>query len=152
MKHLASIAHLTVMAVLLAFPGCGRDVREGGNGAAPEKAGDNGSALMEEYKKEGFVSNGIFRVVIVEPRESTGRDGGKITDEAKKRAYLSLKRYLMSENRIVTANVDASLLNLVESEGTLTAIEDNSRTRTVYFYDIKKNNVRGYVDGLAPKR
>ncbi len=152
MKHLAYIVLTSFITALLTFQGCGHDVREGDIVAVPDRNSYDDSSLPEEFKTEGFVASGIFRVVIVEPGESAGKDGSNIAREAKKRAFLSLKRYLISENRIVTPNSEASLLNLVESEGKLSPVEDKSRDRTVYFFEIKKNNVREYVDGLAPKR
>lgn len=132
---------------------CGRDVREVKDKTNVVAREGSDTALKEEYKHEGFISSGVFRVVIVEPTEAAGEDLARAGSTAKKRAYLSLKKYLVSGDRIVTANVDASLLNLIEREGQLTRIEeDKSLTRRVYFFDIKKTDLKGYIDGLAPKR
>jgi hypothetical protein len=133
---------------------CGCGVREVKQDNEVIRHGETDTKLSEEYKREGFISAGVFRVVIVEPKDSGGGDGlSRVGSTARKRAYMSLKKYLISTDRIITPNVDASLLNLVEREGKLTlAEEDKALTRNVYLFDIRKPDLKGYVDGLAPKR
>lgn len=107
--------------------------------------------MEEEFKKEGFITPHMFRVVVIEPIEYVmTRDYAMET--AKKRAFLMLKKHLLSENRIVTSNVDATLLGIVERDGILKKIDDIKKTRNVYFYEIKKEGLRQYVESLAPKR
>ncbi len=108
-------------------------------------------ALEEKYRKEGFVAPNIFRVVIIEPVEANGSDNYAI-ENAKKRAYLMLKKYLLSDNRIITSNVDAAILGIVERDGSLRKIEDIKKTRNVYFYEIKKDGIKQHIESLAPKR
>ena len=109
--------------------------------------------LKEDFRREGFISNNVFRVVIVEPKTVHGvEDVSSIMKTSKKRAYLTLKKYLISNDRIVTGNVDASLINLIEQEGKLSTLKDTSPTRTVYYFELNKSNIKGYVEGLAPRR
>jgi hypothetical protein len=107
--------------------------------------------LEEEFRKEGFINPSTFRVVIIEPADVSGSDGYAI-DTAKKRAYLMLKKHLLSDNRIVTSNVDAALLGIVERDGALKKIDDAKKTRNVYFFEIKKPDIKQHIESLAPKR
>lgn len=144
------------MAVLLiAFMAqCGPEVRETNGNTTVTPQGDDSTALKEEYRREGFISGGVFRVVIVEPGDADGGESlARAGVTARKRAYLSLKKYLISSDRIVTPNVDASLLNLIEQEGRLNPVQESgSLTRKVYLFEIEKPGLKGYIDGLAPKR
>ena len=154
MRRLILAAAVTALSFILLQVRCGCGAREVKKDPEVIKHGETDTALREEYKREGFISSGIFRVVIVEPKEAGSDDSlSRIGSTARKRAYLSLKKYLISGDRIITPNVDASLLNLVEREGKLTlADEDKALTRNVYLYEIKKTDLKGYIDGLAPKR
>ncbi|MCX7678361.1 MAG: hypothetical protein N2316_04005 [Spirochaetes bacterium] len=107
--------------------------------------------LEEEFRKEGFISPNIFRVVIIEPVDSSStRDYAQET--AKKRAFLMLKKHLLSENRIVNQNVEATILGIVEHNGTVTKVDDMKKTRNVYFFEIKKEGIKQHIESLAPKR
>lgn len=154
MRRLILAATVIAFSFILLQVRCGCGVREVKKEPEVIKHGEPDTALKEEYKREGFISSGVFRVVIVEPKEAGSEDSfSRIGSTARKRAYLSLKKYLLSGDRIITPNVDASLLNLVEREGKLTlAEEDKALTRNVYLYEIKKSDLKGYIDGLAPKR
>lgn len=107
--------------------------------------------LEEEFRKEGFISPNIFRVVIIEPAETAGSDNYAL-ETAKKRAYLTLKKHLLSDNRIVTSNVDAAILGIVERDGALKKIDDAKKTRNVYFFEIRKEGIKQHIEALAPKR
>ncbi len=142
---------LAALLVIAAFA-CGRAPHSEplDNSAKMEKL-EFSEVLEEQFRKEGFIAPNTFRVVIIEPAESTGSDNYAL-ETAKKRAYLMLKKHLLSDNRIVTSNVDAAILGIVERDGSLRKIEDAKKTRNVYFFEIKKEGIKQHIESLAPKR
>lgn len=109
--------------------------------------------LKEEFSREGFISRDLFRVVIVKPSEAEGNHILQVEKLGKKRAYMTLKNYLLSNERIVTPNVNAQLLNLVNNFGKIKCYEkDTCLTRKVFFYEIEKENIQGYIDRIAQHR
>ena len=114
-------------------------------------AADN--SLKEVFSREGFISRDLFRVVIVKPAESELNNISQVESLGKKRAYMTLKNHLLSQERIITPNVNAKLLNLVNNNGKITCFtNDTCATRKVFFYEIRKENLRGYVDRMAQRR
>ena len=108
--------------------------------------------FCREYFKEGFISREVYRVVIVEPRDETGFSKSEIEKKAKKRTLISLQKYLMTKEGTINQNVNAALLNLIEESGTLQDSPEKQETRDVYLFEIKKDNLKRYVDDLVYKR
>ncbi len=154
MKRLISISIPISIAILVGIThfSCGRAPHSGPL-ESTQKIGELESleVLEEQFRKEGFIAPNTFRVVIIEPAETAGSDNYAL-ETAKKRAYLMLKKHLLSDNRIVTSNVDAAILGIVERDGSLRKVEDAKKTRNVYFFDIKKEGIKQHIESLAPKR
>jgi hypothetical protein len=118
----------------------------------PETDRGERDKLVRDYVKEGFVSNNIFRIVIIQPRE--GDDGAEsIERSARQRAFVSLQKYLSSRNMTINQNTRAKLLNLTEECGLLKLFEEKCDTRKkVYLFEIKRTNLKQYVDTIAENR
>ena len=52
----------------------------------------------------------------------------------------------------IDQNTRAKLLNLINQHGSLRDIDDSSKTRTVYVFEIKKNNLKKIISKAATKR
>jgi hypothetical protein len=146
-KYAAYSAAALALSALLSVS-CAKTIREDHHGARPVKADAPDS---EEFKQEGFINGDLFRIVIVTPKEEN-TPAGEIESAAKRRAFVSLQKYLASKNSIINQNVNAMLLNLVEKDGTLKPLNREHPTRKVYFYEVQRANLRQYVNGLAEKR
>jgi hypothetical protein len=142
------ISSLTYSVLMLC--NSSKPVKNGaGGGSGNNKTENNASTL--EYEKEGFISNDTFRIVIVNP-EGVPIDSAEIEKIARQRALMSLQKHLSSSERIIDQNTRAKLLNLIEQNGKLTRHEEGSKTRDVYFFDIKKDDLNGYLNSCAPRR
>lgn len=117
----------------------------------PETDRGERDKLVRDYVKEGFISRDTFRIVIIQPRESD--DGAEsIEKSARQRAFVSLQKYLSSRNMTINKNTRAKLINLTEACGSLRLFEEKCDTRKkVYLFEIKKANLKQYVDTIAEK-
>ena len=105
--------------------------------------------LAEEYRKEGFISPDLFRVVIVQPADSsdTPRD---VQRTAENRAFMSLQNYLRTRNIAVKTETRSAILTLIKNNGSGRFV-DGGRTRKVYLFDIKKDNLRYSIDNIESR-
>ncbi len=108
------------------------------------------TALVREYLDEGFISEDVFRVVIVIPQGST-EDITVIEKRAKQRALMSLQKYLTSRNMTVDQKMRRKLLHLAEG-GTLSKRDDTCETRQVYLFQINRRNLKHHVDSIPTGR
>ena len=109
--------------------------------------------LKEVFSQEGFISSDLFRVVIVKPAEAEGNHISQVESLGKKRAYMTLKNHLLSQERIITPNVDAKLLNLVSNYGKIRSVnKDAITTRNVFYYEIERENLKSYIERMAQHR
>lgn len=110
-------------------------------------------SLKEVFSREGFISRDLFRVVIVRPAESDGNHISQVEKLGQKRAYMTLKNHLLSQERIITPNVEAKLLNLVNNYGKVSCMNnDTCVTRKVFYFEIRKENLQSYIDRMAQRR
>lgn len=110
----------------------------------------NETLLVREYLKEGFISEDVFRVVIVIPQGSND-DITSIEKRAKQRALMSLQKYLTSQNMTVDQKTRTKLLHLTKG-GTLTKRDDTCETRQVYLFQINRRNLKHHVDSIPLRR
>lgn len=121
--------------------------------ADTEKKTIPNDCLKEVFSQEGFISRDLFRVVIVKPSESEGNNISQVESLGKKRAYMTLKNHLLAQERIITPNVDAKLLNLVSNYGKIRRInKDAITTRNVFYYEIERENLKSYIENMAQHR
>ena len=66
---------------------------------------------------------------------------------AKKRALISLRKYIQNRKEITDRNTHAILMNLIDQHGQLRK-ENSRKDREVYIFEIKKYNLKEYLDNL----
>lgn len=113
------------------------------------RADENTAADPLSYEMEGFITNNVFRVVIVEPRGVPARDIKAIQGIGERRAHCSMRKYLMENGGADARNADAILLNLISEHGKLKDSPDKFETRIVYFFDVEKPDLKVYLNGVA---
>lgn len=119
-----------------------------------DRAGYNSSSAPDyrEYEKEGFITEDIYRVVIVEPVGGAERDTDSVLKTAKRRARTSMQKHLTMSGKIINNNAKARLLNLINDHGELRETKRKYETKRVYLFDVKKPGLRQYLEGIAPAR
>ena len=106
----------------------------------------------EIFLKEGFISNDVFRIVIIDVQDDKHESIESITDKARKRALATLQKYMIDNSMVYTKNTRAQLMNLIRDRGRFSKQDITGNTNDVYYLEIKKNNIKGYIDSLASKR
>lgn len=104
--------------------------------------------LLTEYSKEGFISDNLFRVIIVKPSDSK-LTTIKIKDLASKRAFSSFQKYILSNYDSLKRNSQATLLNLIHDKGILFNIKDEKKSRIIYVFEIKKSGLLKLINSLG---
>ncbi|MFW5807481.1 MAG: hypothetical protein ACOC2H_05585 [Spirochaetota bacterium] len=110
-------------------------------------SGDSLETIYRKYRKEGFIDPDTYSIVIVRPSDSNDSED-EIISQAKKRAYVSFQKHIRQQGKIVDQNMNAALLNLVNSRGNLQRIEDSEDSRTVYVFLIKRERLKHYIETL----
>jgi hypothetical protein len=106
----------------------------------------NKPVLIEQYEQEGFLSKDLYRVIIVKPFGST-MTNDELEKQVKSKAIASLKKYITSNQKNLTANTNAEILNLINNSGTIREYSDS--TRKLFILDIAKPGCRSFVDSLG---
>ncbi len=107
---------------------------------------------ISEYDKEGFISPDLYRIVIVKPKGSGNSSIAYVKRSAKRRALVSLQKYIASNNGIISQNTKAKLLNLIDEYGELSKEDTVYESRYVYHFDIRKPDLKRAIDDLAVAR
>ncbi len=95
--------------------------------------------LLKKYEKEGFIDKSTFIVILIKPAGSKFNQLD-IENQAKKRAFVSLQNYVMSENKRLSANDKTSIVNSINNNGKLKKINDEKQSRDVYVFEIIEEN------------
>lgn len=98
-----------------------------------------------EYEHEGFIGENVYRIVIVVPHYILESKQSDIEKTARMRALSSLQKYLASQDKQVDHNITAELLSLIEKNGNLSTGHSMSKSRDIYYYDIKKERLKEYL-------
>lgn len=107
--------------------------------------------IEKKYLAEGFISNDIFRVVIVSPKAG-GLDNESLLAKAKQRALVSLERSLSSEEIPCDRNTRAEILTLVEHNGRLEKADISHNRYDIYYYNVTKKSIKSYLRGISASR
>lgn len=144
------IYSLLFLLILPIFASCSRCVQrsESVTGSMPSK-GDVCNSISMDYIKEGFVSDGVYRIVIVEPKGVI--NCSSIEKVARRRMLVSLQKYVLSKNGVIDKNVNASFLNLIEEHGRMGSII-RQETRDVRIFEVRRSNLRQFVENLIERR
>ena len=113
-------------------------------GASP--TGQAQQADLKQFEQEGFTSRDSFRVIIVQPADST-MSVEDVTKQAQTKALQSLKRHIASVGKSISQNTDAGLLNLITGSGKITPHKDANRT--IHVLEISKPGCKSYVESLG---
>jgi len=105
-----------------------------------------------EYEYEGFINENTYRIVIVMPNDTMKNKQADVEKTARMRALSSIQKYLASQDKQVDHNITAELLSLIEKNGNLFAGHSATKSRDIYYYDIKKEHLKEYLLELKPKR
>jgi hypothetical protein len=142
-----AILALSVLISLI-YISCTREVKK----EAPEIDKGVKNEIVKDYIKEGFISTDTFRIVIIQPRECDD-ERERIEKSAQQRAFVSLQKYLSSINQTVNNNTRAKLLNLTKQNGSLKILEEKcDQRKIVYIFEIKKANLKHYIDTISERR
>ncbi len=143
---------LSLVLISLLYISCTREVKK----EAPEieKGMDKGvkEEIVKDYIKEGFISTDTFRIIIIQPRECDD-ERERIEKSAQQRAFISLQKYLSSIDKTINNNTRVKLLNLTKQNGSLKILEEKcDRRKIVYTFEIKKVNLKHYIDTISERR
>ncbi len=144
-----TVIYALLISICFIYGSCSENIKK--NNDVP-KIIENNNTLTKEYLREGFISKDIFRIVIVEPKREKNDGRNYIIKTAKRRAFVSLQKYITANNAKIDNNINASLLNLVEECGTLKSADINHKTRRVHLFEIKKSSLKQSIDNLARSR
>ncbi len=104
------------------------------------------------YLKEGFIDNETYRVVIVTAKDDCGKEESEIRRQAKKRSYSRLIDLLLSNDRKVTSNTRASITRLVEYNGNFIPKRVDCPGSRLYYYEVKRDNLKRYLMNISEPR
>ncbi len=140
---------LLLSIVLIGFSSCSKNIKKTNATSIPL---DNTSSTDREYIKEGFITKDLYRIIIVEPKDEIDYPKTSIEKTAKRRAFVSLQKYLSANNILPDKNINANLLNLIGEYGTIKEAPGKSKTRKVHLFEIKKSNLKQSLDNLSTTR
>lgn len=109
---------------------------------------EDADGLNLEYCQEGLISKNTYRVIIVDPKDGSKIDVAAL---AKRRALISLQKYLKSDDARIVKESTAVLLNMIDRYGILRK-EASGKRRDVYFFEINKNDLDKFLNDLANRR
>ncbi len=131
---------VTVLFCMVNITSCTRKVMQG---PPPVDKPTHRDKPFPVYDQEGFISADNYRVIIVEPRENAHRENrDAIEKSARLRALSSLEKYLISEGYSLAPSTRAKLINLIERYGTIRLVDSPNTQRIVYYYEIRKMNLK----------
>ena len=141
-----SIAALVIALCALVAANCStKSGTRQGNGAIPQ--GDQ--ELDKRFLNEGFITDDIFRVVIVSGRETENKSVQEIQSKAKIRARISLERWLLAENKSNSRAARTAIANLVEDNGLLYKKEIDHKRYEVYYFEVRKKDLKNSLKNIG---
>jgi len=105
--------------------------------------------IDKKYLNEGFISDEIFRVVIISTKNIDTSEIENIKNKAKIRARLSLERILMTNNINYDRNTKAGIINLIEKNGLLFKKDMDHKRYDVYYFEITKKNLKSSLKNFS---
>ena len=145
------LAAITVLSAALLLS-CGKEtIKDNGSKPSPAptlapNAIPTPSVLIERYENEGFITRDLYRVIIVKPADLSV-DETDLERQARAKAIASLKKYITSGGKSLTANSNAEILNLISNNGSIKKISTDGKV--LYVLDINRPGCRAYVDSLG---
>ena len=118
------------------------------NKQVPQNQSKENAILHLEYENEGFIDNNTFRVIVIIPAEEQ-YDEISIKQKAQERAYVSLKNYIISKNKVIDSKIQNYLTTTINTYGFLQKRSSTSSTRDCYFFDIIKSGLKAEIESLG---
>ncbi|MBN2160518.1 MAG: hypothetical protein JW807_14075 [Spirochaetes bacterium] len=150
-KH--ALCAIPLISLLTAFSlFCSKESRKAD---VPAGGGDlslNEIDIDKKYLSEGFLSDNLYRVVIVTLKESGSPDIDLIRAKARKRALVSLERSLAADDVSFDRNTRAGILDLVRNNAKLERQDIEHKRYEVYYFDIKKSHMKNYLKNISSER
>ena len=137
-------------ASLLTAASCTKNATKDG-GTDPSDVSLDATDIENRFLTEGFITDDLYRVVIVSTKDAS-QDLGALRTKASNRARVSLERSLAAENIPCDRNVKTAVLNLIDRSGQLVKKDIDNKRYIVYYFDITKNNIKGYFRNIASQR
>jgi len=106
------------------------------------------NALLFEYEKEGFIDNNTFRVIVIIPAEEH-YDELSVRQKGQERAFVSLKNYIISQNKVFDSKMHNYLMTTITGYGSLKKRDSTCSTRYCYYFDITKSGLKTELDTLG---
>jgi hypothetical protein len=139
-----------ICAVALMIASCAKETVKN-NGNSGDEIPFSELDIEQKFLAEGFISDDLYRVVIVTPRESVNVDTASIKTRAVNRARVSLERSLVADNIPCDRNTKAAILLLIDRSGQLISKDIEHKRYVVYYFDITRKNMKNYFKNLAAK-
>jgi hypothetical protein len=150
-------------AVLLIFCSCNEtvvhQVRKNNrviNGGNPDNTAGNkdhtapkNDLIEKKYLEEGFIDNNTYRIVIICGLEECQKNRGDITSKAHKRAQASLQKLVSSKGAAINRNVNASILNLIQSKGSIELKDGECGKTNIFYFNIRESNLKSRIEEIA---
>ena len=146
-----------LLSFVLLFPSCSKEIKDEPAPPPVTEPDIPGKVHHQEeedirliYMREGFIDSSTFRVVIVTRKQDCPGDEEEIKRRASNRVIATLRRYLISQGRTVDRNTRSGILNLMNQYGKfyLFTEERVCQDTNIYYYDLKKNNIREEILNL----
>lgn len=147
---LSSIFVLSMASVMCVS--CSKEVAKNDGGKPERDISLDKVDIEKKYLAEGFISNDLYRVVIVSPKEAGSGDLEWIKDKAKNRARVSLEQNLRGSDIPFDRNTKAEIINLINSNGELSKKDIDHQRYNVYYFDITKKNMKNYLKNVSSQR
>lgn len=108
--------------------------------------------LNEKYLREGFISGDLFRVVIVTAANDPSESMEQIEEKARQRAFVSMQRFIQSEDRPVNQNTKAEILNVINANGVFKKKDFRGYKDQIYYLEVQQENLKRHLSSMAERR
>jgi hypothetical protein len=106
--------------------------------------------LDKKFLQEGFITDELYRVVIISAKDGGNPNMQEIQSKARIRARVSLERILMADSRNYNKNSTAGILNLIENNGALYKKDIGHKNYEVYYFEITKKDLKNSLRNIRP--
>jgi hypothetical protein len=108
--------------------------------------------IEKKYLAEGFISDETYRVVIVSLKDKDAVPVEAIKNKAKSRAIVSLERILVANHISPDRSTRAEISTMIETNAKLYRKDVEHKRYDVYYFEITKKNLKGYLKNIPSGR
>jgi hypothetical protein len=143
---------LSAVCITLSSFSCTKDNKKKNNVPDPDEIPLSDVDIEKKYLSEGFISDDLYRIVIVMTKDPASSVPDAVLYKAKKRAQVSLERTIASSDFQSDRNTRAEILSLIDQNGSLSKKEIEHRRYDVYYFDIVKKNLKNHLRNQTIRR